>query len=135
MRVKVGAAIINNYHSFDRYKYPSNKSVSKKIQRISDLRFIHCHDAMIGKGYETNNYQICFDPNINHKLDASKDNKIYYPVSNLDIIDDTNGIQCKDMKGVLHFLLLPRRTSIMTVLKVKQWKLYSFFFEKQTSNE
>ena len=81
---------------------------------------------MIGKEYETNMYNICFDPNIDHKMEASKDKKIYYPVSNLDVIDDTNGIQCKDMNGVLHFLLLPRRTSIHDSSKTKTMETLKF---------
>ena len=122
MRVKIVANIISDYQTFDEYKLPKNKSLNKKRKRISNLKIIHCHDTMIGQQYDFKQHHVCFDPNINVNCHLRQNDSIYMPILNLEVINELNGIECKDSNGVLQFLLLPRSASINGCDKKKQWK-------------
>ena len=59
---------------------------------MSKLKTIHCYYSIIGKEYDFKTYLTYFDPNIKERIYVSNENKIYFPVTNLDIIDEQNGI-------------------------------------------
>ena len=63
---------------------------------------------MIESKFDFKHHKICFDPNIKNTTYIETGMKLYYSVYDLEVINVINGIQCKDMNGVLQFLLLPR---------------------------
>ena len=117
--MKVGAGIINDYKSFDKYKYPKQSSIFKKRRRMSKLKLVNCLNTTIGKELYFKTYHTCFDPNIKEKVHERKENIIFFPVTKLEILDNQNGIECRSTNDVLQFLLLPRHSSIKECCKKK----------------
>ena len=98
--MKIAAKVINDYNAFQKYKFPKHTSVLKK-QRLSNIKIVHSYDTNVDKEYDFKTHHICFDPNITGKVYDDKENIIFYPVSQLQIIDEHNGIEYRDTNNVL----------------------------------
>ena len=81
---------------------------------------------MIESKFDFKHHKICFDPNIKNTTYVETGMKLYYSVYDLEVINVINGIQCKDMNGVLQFLLLPREISISDTNKHKLMDTLTF---------
>ena len=124
--MKAAGKVIHDYQSFDKYKFPNKKSILRKQKRMSNLKQIICFDTAIDKEYDFKTKQTCFDPNIEEMIHEKKEDIIHYPVSQLEIIDEQNGIECRDTNDVLQFLLVPRLTSIHECGKKKTMETLQF---------
>ena len=131
IRVKLGADYLDNYKDFNEYQLPSRLYIKKKTMRLESLKTIHCYDTMIDSKFDVINKKICFDPNIDNAMYVGSGHKEYYPVHDLEVIDVVDGIQCKDMNGIIQFLLLPREISISNTNKHKLMETLSFLSENR----
>ena len=124
--MKIGAELLDNYQNFKEYQLPSWSCLKKKKKLLETLKTIVCYDTMIESKFDFKHHKICFDPNIKNTTYVETGMKLYYPVYDLEVINVINGIQCKDMNGVLQFLLLPREISISDTNKHKLMDTLTF---------
>ena len=106
---------------------PKHTSMLRKKRRMSTMTKIHLCETNVDKEYDFKSNHICFDPNIRGKIYDDREKITFYPVSQLQIIDKYNGIECRDTNNVLQFLLLPRNTSIDEGGKKKNYGNVAFF--------